>query len=67
MLWGYFASTGPGALVKVNGIMEFTQYHDILAKIQVASDRRLKLGHKRIFQQDNNSNRTFKFHKEMVN
>jgi hypothetical protein len=24
MLWGYFASTGPGALVKVNGIMNFT-------------------------------------------
>jgi hypothetical protein len=29
MLWGYFASTSSGALVKVNGIMHFTQYQDI--------------------------------------
>ena len=48
MLWGYFASTGPGALVKVNGIMEFTQNQDILDKIQVASDRRLKAGLARV-------------------
>jgi hypothetical protein len=33
MLWGYFASTGPGALViKVSSIMNFTQYQDIFAK-----------------------------------
>ena len=32
MLWGYFASTGPGALVKGNGIMNLTQYLDILAQ-----------------------------------
>jgi hypothetical protein len=32
MLWGYFASTGPGAPVKVNGIMNFTKYQDILAQ-----------------------------------
>ena len=26
MLWGYFASIGPGVLVKFNGIMNFTKY-----------------------------------------
>ena len=43
MLWGCFTSTGPGAIVKVKGIM------NILAKDQVASVRKLKLGHKWIF------------------
>lgn len=43
MLWGYF---GPGALVKVNGIINFTHDQDILAKNLVPSARRLKLGHK---------------------
>jgi hypothetical protein len=32
MSWGYFASTDPGALVKVNGIMNFTKYQNIFAK-----------------------------------
>ena len=53
MLWGYFASTGPGALVKVNGIVNFTKYQDIFAQNPVASARRLTLGQKWIFQQDN--------------
>ena len=44
MLRGYLASTGLEALVKVNGIMNFTQYQDILAKDQVASAGRRKLG-----------------------
>lgn len=37
MFWGCFASTGPGALVKVNGINNFTNYQEIFAKNQVAS------------------------------
>jgi hypothetical protein len=52
MLWSYFASTGPEALVKVNGIMN--KYQDILAKNLVVSARRLTLGSKWVFQQDNN-------------
>ena len=44
MLLSCFASTGPGALVKVNSIMNSTKYQDILAKNLVASARRLKLG-----------------------
>ena len=39
MLWGYFASTGPGVRVKVNGIMNFAKYQDMLAKNLVASAR----------------------------
>ena len=41
------------ALVKVNGIIIFIKYLDILAKNLVASARRLTLGQKWIFQQDN--------------
>jgi hypothetical protein len=58
MLWGYFASTG--ALVKVNGFMNFTQYQDISAQNLVASVRRLKLSCKWIFQQHNNPKHTLK-------
>jgi hypothetical protein len=43
----------PGALFKINGIMNFTQYQDIFFNL-VASDRMLKLGRKCIFQQDGN-------------
>jgi hypothetical protein len=50
MLWGYFVSTGLGARFKVNGIMKFTQYQDILAQNLVASAKSLKLGLKWIFQ-----------------
>ena len=66
MLWGCFASTGPGALVKVNGIMNSTQYQDILAKNLVASARRLKLGRKWIFQQDNDPKHTSKSTKKWL-
>lgn len=51
---------GTVALVKVNGIMTFTQYKDILGKDLVASGRRLKLDRKWIFQQDNNPKHTSK-------
>jgi hypothetical protein len=53
MFWDYFASIGPGAF-KVNGIMDFTKYQDILSKNLVASAMTLTLGCKWIFQQDNN-------------
>ncbi|MGH0169174.1 UNVERIFIED_CONTAM: hypothetical protein FKN15_056301 [Acipenser sinensis] len=61
MLCGCFASTGPGALVKVNCIMNSTQYQDI-----VASARRLKLGRKWIFQQDNDPKHTSKSTKKWL-
>jgi hypothetical protein len=58
MLWGYFASIGLEALVKVNGIMNFTMYQDILAKNLVAFARRLKLDRIWTFQRDNNTEHT---------
>jgi hypothetical protein len=58
MLWGYFVSTGPGALVKVNGIMNLTHYLDILVQKLVVSAWRLKLGLRWIFQQNNNPKHT---------
>ena len=66
MLWGYFASTGPGALVQVNSIMNSTKYQDIFAKNLVASARRLKLGRKWIFQQDHDPKHTSKSTKKCL-
>ena len=59
-LWGCFAASGPGALVKINGIMNSTKYQDILAKNLVASARKLRLGHRWTFQQDNDPKHTSK-------
>ena len=44
MLWGCFAASSPGALVKINGIMNSTRHQDILAKNLVASARKLRVG-----------------------
>ena len=60
MLWGCFAASGPGALVKINGIMNSTKYQDILAKNLVASARKLRLGRRWTFQQDNDPKHTSK-------
>ena len=62
ILWGYFASTGPGVIVKVNDIMNFTQYHNILVK----NWRRLKVSRKWIFQINNNPNHTLKSTKKWL-
>ena len=45
-LWGCFAANGPGASVKINGIMNSTKYQDILAKNLVASARKLRSSNK---------------------
>ena len=51
MLSGCFAASGAGALVK---------YEDILATNLVASARKLRLGHRWTFQQDNDTKNTSK-------
>ena len=33
MFWGSFSASGPGSLVKINGIMKKEQYLEILQKI----------------------------------
>ncbi|MBN3292589.1 TCB1 transposase, partial [Polypterus senegalus] len=53
MLWGCVASSGTGALVKVEGQMYSTQYQQILQDNVQASVTKLKLRRGWIFQQDN--------------
>ena len=53
MLWGCFSSKGPGNLVRVHGIMNSMKYQDILNLNLAAPARKLKLGRRWIFQQDN--------------
>lgn len=60
MLWGCFASSGTGNLYRVNGIMDSTQYQDILGKNVAPSVRKLKLGRQWTLQQDNDPKHTSK-------
>lgn len=53
-------------LVRANGMMNFTQYQDILAKNLMSSARRLKLGRKWIVQQNNNHKHTSKSTKKCL-
>ena len=54
MLWGCFAAVGTGALHKIDGIVRRQNYVDILKQHLTTSDRKLKLGRKWVFQEDNN-------------
>ena len=47
-------------VVQINGIMNSTKYQDILAKNLVASARKLRLGRRWTFQQDNDPKHTSK-------
>ena len=58
MFWGCFNSSGPGALVQIDGIMNSTKFQAILADNLVASARRLGLGRRWTFQQDNDLKHT---------
>ena len=60
MLWGGFAEGGTGALHKIDGIMRVENYVDILKQHLKTSVRKLKLGHKWVFQMDNDHKRTSK-------
>ena len=59
MLWGCFAAGGTGALHKIDGIMRKRNYVDILKKHKTLA-RKLKLGHKWVFQMDNAPKHTSK-------
>ena len=52
MLWGCFAAGGTGALHKIDGIMRYENYVDILKQHLKTSVRKLKLGRKCVFQMD---------------
>ncbi|CDQ79094.1 unnamed protein product [Oncorhynchus mykiss] len=57
MLWGCFAAGGTGALHKIDGIMRWENYVDILKQHLKTS---LKLGRKCVFQMDNDPKHTSK-------
>ena len=60
MLWGCFAAGGTGALYKIDGITRQENYVDMLKHHLKTSVRKLKLGHKWVFQMDNEPKHTFK-------
>ena len=60
ILWECFAAGGTGALHKIDGIMMYENYVDILKKHLKTSDRKLKLGRKWVFQMDNDAKHTSK-------
>uniref|UniRef100_A0AAZ3QB32 Transposase n=1 Tax=Oncorhynchus tshawytscha TaxID=74940 RepID=A0AAZ3QB32_ONCTS len=59
MLWRCF-NAGTGALHKIDGIMRKENYVDILKQHLKTSVRKLKLGHKWVFQMDNDPKHTSK-------
>ena len=60
MLWGCFAATVPGSLVKVDGIVIKEQYIEILQENFKQSAKKLNLGSKWTFQQANDPKHTAK-------
>ena len=60
MLWGCFAAGGPGELHKRDGIMREENDVGILKQHLKTSVRKLKLGHKWVFQMDNDPKHTSK-------
>lgn len=64
MFWGSFSASGPGSLVKVNGIMKKEQYLEII-KDNIRQDaEKLALGPDWILQQDNDPKHTAKIVKK---
>ena len=53
MLRGCFSSAGTGALVRIEGKMDGANYRKILEENLLPSVRKLKLGRKFTFQDDN--------------
>ena len=53
MLWGCSSSKRPGNLGRVHGIMNSMKYQEILNLNLAAPAKKLKLGRRWIFQQDN--------------
>lgn len=60
MLWGCFAAGGTGPLHSIDGIMKKEHYVEILKQHLKTSARKLKLGHKWVFQTDHDPKHTAK-------
>ena len=61
MWWGGFAAGGTGALHKIDGIMRRENDVDILKQHLKTTVRKLKLGHKWVFQMDNDPKHASEF------
>ena len=59
MLWLCFAAGGTGAVHKIDGFMRQENDLDILKQHLKTSIGKLKLGHKQVFQMDNDPKHTF--------
>ena len=60
MLWGCFAASGTGSLVRVHGTMKKEDYLQILMDNMQKSAHTLSLGRRWVFQQDNDPKHTAK-------
>ena len=64
MFWGSFSASGPGSLVKINGIMKKEQYLEILQRNIRQGAEKLDLGLNWVLQQDNDPKYTAKIVKK---
>lgn len=64
MIWGSMAANGVGCITQVNGIMKKEDYIHILENNLKASARKLNLGRRFVFQQDNDPKHTAKIVRE---
>lgn len=64
MVWGCFAANGVGELVLVEGIMTGASYVELVRNNVQKSARKLHLGRRFVFQQDNDPKHTSKIAKE---
>ena len=60
MIWGCFSSAGTEALVRIEGKMDGAKYRKILEENLLPSARKMKLGWKFTFQNDNDPKHTAK-------
>lgn len=64
MLWGCFSAAGTGSLVRIEGVMDSKKYIQILEENVQTSVRKLRLGRRYYFQQDNDPKHCAKITKE---
>ena len=66
MFWGSFSASGPGSLVKIDGIMKKEQYLKIIQENIRQDAEKLHLGSEWMLQQDNDLKHTAKIVKKWL-
>lgn len=66
MIWKCFAATGTGKIICIDGTIDSAGYQAILNESLLSSVRKLGLGHRQIFQEDNDPKHQNKLTKEWV-